>query len=181
MSACASSSTRTGLDERSPMTSPSRTRALVATSVAVSNARISTCKNALFQGFFVAFQHDQSTRLPHVLQTHARLLGWQEPRSGLRPLDEDDGILEVLLQVSPLGMRHALEPIEVEVRDVNPPRVAVADRVGGAGHGPLDAERTRGPAHESRLAGAELPLDEDDVAQSKADRQLRGDALSLLR
>ena len=70
-SACASSRTRTGLDARSPTTSPSRTRALVATSVAVSNARISTGKNALFQGFFVALQHDQSTRLPDVLQTDA--------------------------------------------------------------------------------------------------------------
>src|SRR6188474_2588877 len=123
MSACASSRTRTGLDARSPTTFPSRTRALVATSVAVSNARISTCKNALFQGFFVALQHDQSTRLPHVLQTHARLLGRKESGSGLRPFDEDDRVLEVLLEVSPLRVRHTLEPIEVEVGDVNRPRV----------------------------------------------------------
>jgi hypothetical protein len=116
-----------------------------------------------------------------VLQTHARLLGRQEPRPGLRPLDEDDGVLEILLQVSPLGMRHTIEPIEVEVRDVNPPRVAVADRVGGAGDGPLDAKRSSGPPHEGRLAGAELPLHEDDVTRSKAHSQPRGDALGLLR
>src|SRR5262245_62190955 len=92
---CASSSTRRGLQARSPATSPSRTRALVATSVAVSNSRISTRKNALFQGFFVAFQHDQSTCLPYVLQTHARHFRRQKAGPRVGPFDEHDGILEV--------------------------------------------------------------------------------------
>src|SRR6185503_20240303 len=153
-SACASSRTRTGFEARSPTTSPSRTKALVATSVAVSNARISTCKNALFQGFFVALQHEQSTCLPHVLQTDARPRGRQEACAGLGPLHEDNGVLEVLLQVSPLGIRHPFEPIEVEVRDVNPAFVPVPDRVGRARHRPLDAKRPSRPAHESRLARA---------------------------
>src|SRR6187402_903391 len=161
------------------MTSPSRTRALVATAVAVSNARISTRKNALFQGFLVALQHDQSTRLPHVLQTDAGLLRRQESRSGLRPLDEDGGVV-VLLQVSPLRVRHALEAIEVEMGDVNPPFVPVADRVGRAGHRALDAERPRSAAHERRLAGAELTLDQNDVTGSQPGGEARGDALGLL-
>ena len=36
----------------------------------------------------------------------------------LRPLDEDDGVVEVALEIAPLGVRHAVEAIEVEVRDV---------------------------------------------------------------
>ena len=74
----------------------------------MSNARISTRKNAHFQGFFVALQHDQSTRLPHVLQTHARLLGRKESGSGLRPFDEDDRVL--------LGFWRGQRLIELEPR-----------------------------------------------------------------
>ena len=44
-------------------------------------------------------------------------------------------------RVAPLGVGHAVEAVEVEVRDVEVALVAVPDRVGRAGDRPLDPER----------------------------------------
>ena len=115
-----------------------------------------------------------------MLQTHARLLGRKESGSGLRPFDEDDRVLEVLLEVSPLRVRHTVEPIEVEVGDVNRPRVPMPDRVRRARHRALHPQCARRPADEGRLAGAELSLDEHDVTGNEPLGQAGGDSLGLL-
>src|SRR5204862_6025217 len=134
---CASASTRTARDRRSPSGSPSRTSAVEATSVAVSNARTSTAEDAFQQGLVGSLEVDHPTRLsvgepcphPHRREVVAGRLG---------PLDEDDGAVEVGLEVAPLGRRDALEAEEVEVRDRDAAFIAVADRVRRARDGPLD-------------------------------------------
>ena len=87
---------------------------------------------------------------------------------GLRPLDEADRVVEIRLEVAPLRRRHALEAVEVEVGHVASATVAMADRVGRAGHRPVDAERAAGAADEGRLPGAELARDRDDVARARS-------------
>src|SRR2546423_13135244 len=87
-----SSSTVTARDLRSPNTSPSETSALVATSVAVSKARMSIVPNRDKPlPFFVA-----------VLEPHLDARHRQDARSRLWPLDEDDRVLEVRLEGPPL-------------------------------------------------------------------------------
>src|SRR5581483_10577803 len=85
----------------------------------------------------------------------------------LRPFDEDDGVLEVRLQVAPLLGIEPRAAVEVEVRDRHRRLVAVADRERRARDGARDAERPRGAADERRLARAELTRDGDDVAGAK--------------
>src|SRR6266851_7496954 len=90
-----SSSTVTARDVRSPSTSPSETSALVATSVAVSKARISIAANRdKPQPFFVA-----------VLEPHLGPCRRKNSGSRLRPLDEDDRVVEIRLEVAPLRDR----------------------------------------------------------------------------
>ena len=85
----------TARDVRSPSTSPSETSALVATSVAVSKARISIAVNRDKPlPFFVA-----------MLEAHLDPRSRQNTGSRLRPFDEDDGVVEVRLEVSPLRRR----------------------------------------------------------------------------
>src|SRR5207248_1163024 len=137
--------------------------AVEATSVAVSNARTSTAEDAFQQGFLGSLEVDHPTRLsvgepcphPHRRELVAGRLG---------PFHEDDGAVEVRLQVAPLRRRDALEPEEIEVRDGDAALVAVPDRVRRARYRPLDAEAQARAAHERRLAGAELAGDRDDVA-----------------
>src|SRR5205085_9605626 len=168
-SSWASASTRTARERRSPSGSPSRTSAAEATSVAVSNARTSTAENAFQQGFLGSLEVDHPTRLsvgeprphPHRRKVVARRL---------RPLHEDDGAVEVRLEITPLGRRDALEAEEVEVRDGDPALVAMADRVRRARDRPADAEAPAGAADEGRLAGAELARDGDDVARAQLGR-----------
>ena len=102
--------------------------------------------------------------------------------SRLRPLDEHDRVVEVGLEVSPLGCGHLAKAEEVEVRHVDvAPVIAMADRVRGACHGLLDAERPTGAAHERRLAGTELAGDGDNVANPKLRRELGCDSFRLFR
>ena len=51
------------------------------------------------------------------------------------------------------------------------PRIALADRERRAGHRDRHAQRPGGAAHERRLAGAQLPLDQHDVARGQLGRQ----------
>ena len=114
-------------------------------------------------------------------QTHREARRRQDALPRLRPFDERDRPLEVRLEVSPLRNRDALEAVEVEVRYLDTVAVvAVADRVGGARDALADAKRTARAADESRLAGAELAGDGDDVAGREPPRELRGERLRLL-
>ena len=99
-----------------------------------------------------------------VPQPHLHARRREEPLPGLWPLDEHDRVVEVELEVAPLGVGHAVEAVEVEVRDVEVAAVAVPDRVGRAGDRPLDPERPRRAAHEGRLARSELARDGHDVS-----------------
>ena len=65
----------------------------------------------------------------HVRQTYLDARRREGIGRRLGPLDEADRVLEVRLEVAPLGGGEALEAVEVEVRDVHRlGRVAVADR-----------------------------------------------------
>ncbi len=99
--------------------------------------------------------------------------------AGLGPLDEDDRVLEVRLEIAPLRGRHPLESVEVEVRDDHVPFVAMADREGRAGYVAREPERAASASDESRLPRAEVPRDRDDVAGPKIRGQLRPDLLRL--
>ena len=101
---------------------------------------------------------------PEMLQLDARAGGRERVGAGLGPLDEDDGAVEVRLEIAPLGGREAAEAVEVEVRHVHDPRVAMPDRERRARHARRHAERPRGTADERRLPDAELSGQEDDVA-----------------
>src|SRR5207302_10453691 len=144
-------------DVRSPSTSPSATSALVATSVAVSNARISILVNR------------DKPALPFAVgELHGSARRGENPFPGLGPLHEDDRVVEVRLEIPPLRGRDAAEAEQVEVGDLDAAAVAVADGEGRARHGPLDAEGAAGAAHEGRLAGTELPGARDHVTGLKA-------------
>ena len=93
----------------------------------------------------------------------------------LGPLDEDERVLEVRLEVGPLRRRDRGEAVEVEVGDGDVAAlVAVTDGEGGAGDRRGDAERTTGAADEGRLAGAELAGHGDDVSDLETDGELCG-------
>src|SRR6185436_15252215 len=95
--ASTSSSTVEARDERSPSTSPSETSALVATSVAVSNARISITEN-----------RDKPAPFSAMLEPHSDAYRRQNSFPRFGPLDEDDGVIEVRLEIAPLRRRHHL-------------------------------------------------------------------------
>ena len=104
-----------------------------------------------------------------------------ELRLALRPLDERDRVgREVVgeqLGSSPASPRSGTDP---RARP-GPARVALADRERRAGHGRGHAERAAGAAHERRLPGAELALDQHHVARLQPCRELRAERLGLLR
>ena len=81
--------------------------------------------------------------LIEVPQTDSDPLEWQKTRPRLGPLDEDNGVLEVRLDVPPLGARHRLEAVEVEMGDLDSTRVYVADRVGRVEASGSDQARSR--------------------------------------
>src|SRR5918994_7898778 len=100
-----------------------------------------------------------------MLEPDLRPHGRQPARGRLRPFDEHDRVLEVRLEVRPLGGGDRGEAVQVEVRDVWIALVAMADRVGGARDGSGHAERTAGAPDEGRLSGAELARDGHDVTE----------------
>ena len=81
------------------------------------------------------------------------------------PLDEGDRAGgEVVVEQGRVLAGEALEAVEVEVGDGQPPAVvALADREGRRGDRALDPERPAGAADQGRLAGADLAADDDDV------------------
>ena len=95
----------------------------------------------------------------------------QRRRAGLGPLDERDRIVEVGLEITPLGGRETHEPVEVEMADVDGAAIPVADRERRARHGLHDPERPAGAPDERRLAGTELPADQDNVSDREPRRQ----------
>src|SRR5207248_4077091 len=106
---------------------------------------------------------DHPSRLPSMPQADAVARLRQPPLPRLRPFDERDRVVEVRLEVAPLGRRHAGEAIEVEMGDLALGAVvAVADRVRRAGDALAHAERDAGAANERRLPRAELAGDGDD-------------------
>src|SRR5438874_1547493 len=180
-SSSASASTRTAREARSASTSPSRTSALVAALVAVSKASVSIAGDIRQQLPVVALELDRPVFSVHVRQTYSDADGGECVGGGLGPFDEADRILEVRLQIPPLGRRKALETKEIEVRGVGVSRVAVTNGKGRAGDGSLDSQRPAGAADEGRLAGAELARDGDHVANPQHAGEPRGDRLCLRR
>jgi hypothetical protein len=99
-------------------------------------------------------------------------------RASLGPLDEDDRVLEIGLQVAPLRRGEADEAVEVEVRDAV---VTVADGERRAGDRLCDAERAARSPDERRLARAELARDRDDVSDAQRRGEPGRDRLRFLR
>ncbi len=129
-------------------TSPCALMQAVATSVAVSNERIT---NRVEQLRIVASKLDQPSIALSDPHRHGQPRFGQHAGAGHGPLDKTDGVLEVRLQVGRLLDRHARRPVEVEMGDPAPAGgVEVADRVGRARDGPLDPERTAGAAARRR-------------------------------
>src|SRR5439155_1020377 len=105
-------STATATDARSPSTSPSRTSALVATEVAVSNASVST------------LDVDRTQVAPTMPQRHAHARGGKDARARLGPFHERDGVVEVRLEGGTgggkttaarlLAVRHGLRAFHVD-------------------------------------------------------------------
>src|SRR5919197_2390253 len=118
-------------------------------------------------------------RRVHVGQTYLGAHGRQLAGRGLGPLDEADRVLEVRLEVAPLGRGHALEAEEIEVRDVRVAWIAIADGEGRARHVGPHPERAASTADEGRLTAPELARDRDDVAGNELARQTRRDFLGL--
>jgi hypothetical protein len=101
--------------------------------------------------------------------------------AGLRPFDEDDGVIEVRLEISPLRRRDAAEPKEVEMRHVDASLVAVADRVRRARDRSFDTKRMACTPHEGRLAGTDLARDRHNVAGTQMCREPGGNLFRLFR
>jgi hypothetical protein len=116
-----------------------------------------------------------------MLESHLNPRSWQNTGARLGPFDEDNGIVEVRLEVSPLRRRDAAEAKEVEMRHVDPPPVAMSDRVRRARDRSLNTERAARTAHEGRLAGAELTRDRHDVAETQICRESDGNLFRLFR
>src|SRR5919204_2555100 len=109
----------------------------------------------------------------HVRQTYLDPNRRERARGGFRPFDEADRVLEVRLQVAPLGRREPPEAKEVEMRHVRDAWVAVADGERRARHGPGHAESATRAADEGRLAAAQLARDSDDVSGAELARERR--------
>src|SRR5215207_341222 len=169
-SSSAAASTAFAVVTRSPSTAPSRTRAHVATEVAVSKAKIV---------LILELDRDAAARLVDVLQSHGRPYRRQPRARVLRPLDERNRAIEVRLEVAPLLRLERDHAVEVEVRDGNGCLVAMADRERRAGDRPFDAERAAGAADERGLARAEVSRDGDDVAGAERDGEPRPEAFRL--
>ena len=67
------------------------------------------------------------------------------------------------------------------MRNIDAALVPMTDRVGGAGHGSLDAECTTRATHEGRLTRAELTGDGHDIAGMQICSELCSNLLGLFR
>src|SRR5213078_4318718 len=107
---------------------------------------------------------DHPSAAPSMPQTHGVARRRENALPRLGPLNERDRLVEVRLEVAPLGRGDAFEAVEVEVGHLPAVRVvAVPDRVRRARHPLPDPEGRAGAAHEGRLPAAELAGDRDDV------------------
>jgi len=116
-----------------------------------------------------------------VAQADRHAHGRQLPCRRLRPLDEDDRVLEVRLEVPPLRRRNAAKAKEVEMGHLDAPLVPVTDGVRGAGDRSFDAESPAGTTDERRLARSELARDRHDVARPEICGKPRVDLFRLFR
>src|SRR5439155_18754120 len=117
---------------------------------------------------------------PTMLEPEGEAGGRQSRLAYLRPLDEHHRVVEVRLEVSPLGGGETAESVEVEVRNVGGAAVvAMTDRERRARDGVLDAQRPAGAADECRLARSELARDGHHVSRGQAVRERRRNCLSL--
>ena len=110
---------RTARERRSPRTSPSRTSAIVATSVAVSKARINMAESAISRDFSVLLT-SMSLRVGSPRAATGRAAAARGRRSSARlgPLDEDDRVRRSSGSRSPQSASaRLLEAVQVEVRD----------------------------------------------------------------
>jgi len=105
----------------------------------------------------------------------------QNSRARFRPLDEDDRVVEVRFEISPLRCRDAAETEEIEMRHVDASFVPVADGVGRARDRSFDAERATRTPDERRLARTELSGDGHDVAGPQVGGEPRRDLFRLCR
>jgi hypothetical protein len=116
-----------------------------------------------------------------MVEPHLESRRRQDACSRLRPLDEDDGVVEVRLEVTPLRRGNTAEAKEVEVRYVDATLVPVTDGVRRARDWSFDAQGTARTADERRLARPELAGDRHDVARPEIRGKPRGDLFRLFR
>jgi hypothetical protein len=114
-----------------------------------------------------------------MLEPHSDASRRQNSLPCLGPLDEDDRVVEVRLEIAPLRRRHVSEAKEVEVRHVDSALVPVADGVRRARDWTFDAERAGGAADERGLAGAELARNRHDVARAEVGGEPGSELLGL--
>ena len=133
--------------------------------VAVSNARI-----------LIGASIVTTRRSPPACSITTRAASARQARDRrdrvLRPLDERDPVgAEVVGQQVRILAPQIRDAVQVEVRDGHARRVALTDRERRAGDDAVDPERAAGAADERGLAGAELSLDQHDVARPRASRR----------
>jgi hypothetical protein len=116
--------------------------------------------------------------MPHV---HAEARRRQDAGSGLGPLDERDGVVEVRLQVSPFRVRKTREAVQVEMRHRHHSFVPVSDRERRARHGRGHSERATRSPDERRLSGTKLARHGHDIARTQLATEPCGDGFRLLR
>ena len=120
-----------------------------------------------------------AARRVDVLEQERRARAAGRRQTGVGPLDEGDGVVEVGLEVAPLRRAEPDEPVEVEMSDRCRAPIQMADRERRARHRSLDPERPAGTAHERRLACAELAPEEHDVAGPEERREQAAERLGL--
>ena len=116
-----------------------------------------------------------------VFEMHGDARRGKNPLPRFGPFHEDNCVVEVRLEIAPLGCGDAAEAEKIQVGDVDTAAIAMPDREGRTRDRPVDTQGTAGAAHERRLPGAELPGDGDDVTGLQGGGQPRGDLLGLSR
>jgi hypothetical protein len=123
-----------------------------------------------------------TARSAQVLQQHPRRDPFEGGLDHGRPLDERDPLRgQIVVEQSRILAGERAEPVEVEVRHLGRAAQHVPEREGGAGHGPVHAQRPARPAHERGLPAAQLAADQHHVARPQAGSQFRAGGLRLLR
>ncbi len=103
-------------------------------------------------------------RRPTLSSSPPSRKGGLEP---VAPLDHDRALVEKLLQAEVEKVGAGLEAVEVDVGQLNAPRVHPHQLEGGAGHMRRRSGATRQAADERCLAGAEVAFEKQQIAQPK--------------